>query len=162
MRIERETSRFGGFTLIEVMITCAVIAILAAIALPSYIDYVTRSKLVEAKSNLSDMRTRVEQYFLDNRSYPTGGTGGCTAYPSTMPVPAPPANTIYLPSASKYFNITCAILANTYTITATDNFSSGTHFVFTINEQNVHATISAPAGWATSATCWISRKNGDC
>ncbi len=58
---------FGGFTLIEVMITVAVIAILAAVALPNYIEYVTRSKLVEAKTNLSDMRTRLEQYFLDNR-----------------------------------------------------------------------------------------------
>ncbi len=65
------SSSFGGFTLIEVMITVAVIAILAAVALPSYIEYVTRSKLVEAKTNLSDMRTRLEQYFLDNRKYPS-------------------------------------------------------------------------------------------
>src|SRR5215475_887997 len=156
MELERETSRFGGFTLIEVMITVAVIAILAAIALPNYIDYVTRSRLVEAKTNLSDMRTRVEQYFLDNRTYPTGG---CVTYDSTTP---PPATKIYLPASNKFFSITCVIAANTYTITATDNFSSGSHFVFTINERNVHATTSAPSGWTTSATCWISRKNGDC
>ncbi len=72
----RNRSRIAGFTLIEVMITVAIIAILAAVALPNYIDYVTRSRLVEAKSNLSDMRTRLEQYFLDNRSYP----GACVAY----------------------------------------------------------------------------------
>ncbi len=76
-RSKREEARFGfrGFTLIEVMITVAVIAILAAVALPNYIEYVTRSKLVEAKTNLSDMRTRLEQYFLDNRAYP----GTCAA-----------------------------------------------------------------------------------
>ena len=56
-------SNFGGFTLIEVMITVAVIAILAAVALPNYVEYVTRSRLVEAKTNLSDMRTRLEQYY---------------------------------------------------------------------------------------------------
>ena len=39
--------RTHGFTLIEVMITVAIIAILGAIALPNYIDYVTRTKLVE-------------------------------------------------------------------------------------------------------------------
>ena len=63
-------SNFGGFTLIEVMITIAVIAILAAVALPNYVEYVTRSRLVEAKTNLSDMRTRMEQFFLDNRNIP--------------------------------------------------------------------------------------------
>ena len=74
-----------------------------------------------------------------------------------------PATKIYLPATSKFFNITCAIAANTYTITATDTFSSGSsHFVFTVNEANVRATTSVPAGWTTSTTCWISRKNGDC
>ena len=60
----------AGFTLIEIMITVAVIAIIAAVALPSYFDYVTRSRLVEARANLADMRTRMEQFFLDNRTYP--------------------------------------------------------------------------------------------
>ena len=60
----------AGFTLIEVMITVAVVAILAAVAMPQYFDYVTRSRLVEAKTNLVDMRTRLEQFFLDNRAYP--------------------------------------------------------------------------------------------
>ena len=77
-------SNFGGFTLIEVMITVAVIAILAAVALPSYIEYVTRSRLVEAKTNLSDMRTRLEQYFLDNRAYPSG-PGDCLPYAAGGP-----------------------------------------------------------------------------
>ena len=67
----RRTKRsFAGFTLIEVMITVAVVAILAAVALPNYFDYITRSRIVEAKTNLADMRTRLEQYFLDNRAYP--------------------------------------------------------------------------------------------
>src|SRR5215467_6875807 len=103
MPIERETSRFGGFTLIEVMITVAVIAILAAVALPNYIDYVTRSKLVEAKTNLSDMRTRLEQYFLDNRAYPSE----CLDYAAG----APPAGKIYKPASVKNFAITCALTA---------------------------------------------------
>src|SRR5215468_7070162 len=107
-RLERGMSRFGGFTQIELLTVIAVIAILAAVALPIYTDYVTRSKLVEAKTNLSDMRTRVEQYFLDNRTYPTGG---CVTYDSTTP---PPATKIYLPASNKFFSITCVIAANTY------------------------------------------------
>jgi type IV pilus assembly protein PilE len=147
--LSRKPSRIAGFTLIEVMITVAVIAILAAIALPNYIDYVTRSKLVEAKTNLSDMRTRLEQYFLDNRAYP----GACIAY---APGPAGGTN-IYLPASIKNFAITCALTATTYTITAT-----GIGFTFTVNEANTRQTTRAPTGWTMSTVCWVSRKNGDC
>jgi len=148
----RNRSRSPGFTLIEVMITVAIVAILAAVALPSYRDYVLRSKLVEAKTNLSDMRTRLEQYFLDNRTYPTGG---CLAYASG---PAP-AGKIYLPANIKNFAIACPTLtASTYTVTAT-----GLNFTFTINENNVRATTAVPTGWSLPSTnCWVSRKNGDC
>ena len=153
MRLERETSRFGGFTLIEVMITVAVIAILAAIALPSYIDYITRSKLVEAKTNLSDMRTRLEQYFLDNRSYPTA-PGDCLAYAPG----APPAGKIYLPANIKNFTIDCPTMDGTnYQVRA-----QGLGFTFTIDQTNLKQTPFVPAGWTSSTVCWVSRKNGDC
>jgi type IV pilus assembly protein PilE len=148
-RSKREASRFGGFTLIEVMITVAVIAILAAVALPSYIEYVTRSKLVEAKTNLSDMRTRLEQYFLDNRAYPNE----CRTYATG----APPAGVIYKPASIKNFAIDCAGLPAAYTVSAT-----GLGFTFTIDQTNARQTTVVPAGWTTSTVCWVSRKNGDC
>jgi type IV pilus assembly protein PilE len=150
----RIESRRGGFTLIEVMITVAVVAILAAVALPSYIEYVTRSKLVEAKSNLSDMRTRMEQYFLDNRTYPTA----CIAAASG---PAP-AGKIYLPASAKFFTTACSNLsATTYTVTAT-GIGTGFGFVYTVDQSNTRQTTAVPAGWTTSTVCWVSRKNGDC
>ncbi len=149
-RSTRATSTVAGFTLIEVMITVAVIAILAAVALPNYIEYVTRSKLVEAKTNLSDMRTRLEQYFLDNRAYPTA----CIPYASG---PAGGTN-IYLPASIKNFAIACSALgANTYTVSAT-----GLGFTFTVDQTNARKTTGVPTGWTTSTVCWVSRKNGDC
>jgi type IV pilus assembly protein PilE len=149
-RPKGEAPGFGGFTLIEVMITVAVIAILAAVALPNYIEYVTRSKLVEAKTNLSDMRTRLEQYFLDNRAYP----GECLAYATG----AAPAGKIYLPANVKNFTITCSTLTPTaYTVTAT-----GLGFTFTVNQANLRQTTGVPSGWTASTVCWVSRKNGDC
>jgi type IV pilus assembly protein PilE len=147
--------RVAGFTLIEVMITVAVIAILAAVALPNYFDYVTRSRLVEAKTSLSDMRTRLEQYFLDNRAYPTA----CIA-----PAPGPAGGTnIYLPASAKFFAVTCALAATTYTVTAT-GVTSMTGFVFTVNEANTRMTTGVKAGWTVPSpnTCWVGRKNGDC
>jgi type IV pilus assembly protein PilE len=153
LRTKQPTS---GFTLIEVMITVAVIAILAAVALPAYFDYITRSRLVEARANLADMRTRMEQSFLDNRRYPT-------CVPASTATPA--STEIRLPGNAKFFTYTCAVNVpnNTYTLTATDIFSPGAaHFTYTVNEANVRQTTAAPAGWATSTSCWITRKNGDC
>ena len=148
-------ARVSGFTLMEVMITVAIIAILAAVALPNYFDYVTRSKITEAKTNLADMRTRLEQYFLDNRSYPAG----CVA-----PAPGPaPAGNIYLPAAAKFFDVTCALTPTTYTVTASGNATGGmAGFRYTVNEANTRATLGTGSWGRTSAVCWVSRKNGDC
>lgn len=58
-----------GFTLIEVMIVVAIIAILVGIALPNYREYVLRSNRAVAKGALLEVASRQEQYFLNNRSY---------------------------------------------------------------------------------------------
>jgi TonB family protein len=51
------------------MIVVVVLAVLAAIALPSYTDYVVRSKLTEAHTHLADLRVKMEQRFQDARTY---------------------------------------------------------------------------------------------
>ena len=132
-----------GFTLIELMIVVVVIGILSAVAIPAYTDYVTRGKLVEGTSMLSDGRVKMEQFFQDNRTY----VGG----------PAPAATTYFTYAAS---NLT----ADTYTITAT-GIGSLAGFVYTIDQTNTKRTTSAPAGWAAAAmpaACWISKKGGGC
>jgi len=147
-----------GFTLVEVLITVAVVAILAAVALPSYTDYVTRSKIIEATSGLSDIRVRLEQSFLDSRQYPTS----CVA-PASGPAPA---GQIYLPASSKYFTVTCALTTTTYTVTATGKSATGMGgFVYTVDQGNNKKTTSLPSGWAgagAGSTCWIIRKSGEC
>lgn len=141
--------RMSGFTLIELMIAVVVVAILTAIALPSYQEYVTRGKITEATSNLADMRVKLEQFFQDNRTY----VGACVAGTT-----APP------PTGTRYFAFTCPTLtATTFTVTATGIAAQGMGgFVYTVNQANTQATtISAPAltdGWVTSATCWVIRK----
>jgi type IV pilus assembly protein PilE len=66
-----------GFTLIEVMIAVVIIGILAAVAYPSYQDYVRKGNRAAAQSFMMTIAQRQEQYLLSNRSYTTTiGTGG--------------------------------------------------------------------------------------
>ena len=58
-----------GFTLIELMITVAIVAILAAVAIPSYAQYVIRSKRSAAQAQMMDIANREQQYLLANRRY---------------------------------------------------------------------------------------------
>ena len=68
MVIDTRTHK-GGFTLIELMITLAVVAILATIALPSYALFMKKSRRGDAESTLMDIAQRQQQYLLDTRTY---------------------------------------------------------------------------------------------
>ena len=144
-----------GFTLIEVMITVAIIAILAAVAVPSYTDYIKRSKIQEATTTLLAMRTKMEQYFQDQRTY----SGACD--------PANPNTVAPVPTGLKYFTVGCSNQTlTTYTVTATG--IAGTDmalFSFTIDQGNTRQTASVPtaSGWSLPATnCWVTKKGGLC
>ncbi|MBB3800018.1 type IV pilus assembly protein PilA [Xanthomonas arboricola] len=58
----------SGFTLIELVIVIAVIAILSAIAIPQYNDYIARSQLSEAVVLLSGLKTPISEQFSDDNS----------------------------------------------------------------------------------------------
>jgi type IV pilus assembly protein PilE len=141
----------AGFTLLEVMVVCVIVAILAAVALPSYFDYITRGRIVEATTGLSNMRQLYEQYFLDNRSY----VNGCATY--LAQVNAQFLNT----NGTADFAIGCPTeTASTYTIQATgQGVMAG--FVYTIDQTGAK-TSSGPGTWGTGNACWLIRRGGAC
>lgn len=65
----------SGFTLIELLIVVAIIAILAAIAVPNFLEAQTRSKVSRVKSDMRSLRTGLEAYAVDNNHYPPDQTG---------------------------------------------------------------------------------------
>lgn len=62
-----------GFTLIELLIVVAIIAVLAAIAVPNFLEAQTRAKVSRAKSDLRTLANAVESYFIDHGTYPPDG-----------------------------------------------------------------------------------------
>ena len=136
----------GGFTLIELMVTVAIVAILAAIALPAYSDYVIRGNLVEPVATLSDLRVRMEQWYQDQRSY----LGGPCAQATT----------------GKNFDFSCAAATLTdseYVIRAVGK-GTMSGFTYEVNQANAKSTVSMPSGWnaPNPNNCWAIRRDGGC
>jgi type IV pilus assembly protein PilE len=145
-----------GFSLIELMIVVAIMGILMAIAVPEYGQYLQRSQTAEAVSALSDLRTRLEQNYQDNRSYQNttlaNRVGNCWV--------TAPANT-------RYFTYGCnAATADTYVLTATGVAAHRTSgLAFTLDQSNTRRTTAKPAGYSSTAlpaNCWLLSKGSSC
>ena len=150
-----------GFTLIELMIVIAVVAILAAVALPAYGDYLRRGQLPEAFTNLADLRVKMEQYYQDQRDY--GNTGGTVCANTAT---NPPSWNTFAPAAATLFTFSCTLngAAGTgnqgYTLSANGSGGRVLGHTYTTTHDNVQATSSFK-GAAVTKSCWLV-KGSEC
>jgi len=141
--------RQSGFTLIEVMIVVAIIGILAAVAYPSYRDYIIRGQLVDGVNELASMRADMERHFQDNRTYLD------VAGPPAFPAPCATARVV------RNFTVDCsARTATTYTLRSVGS-GPVANFGFTVDQAGNQATTTTVTGWTTGGACWLTRK-GQC
>lgn len=127
--------RTAGFTLIELMITVAIVGILAAIAYPSYQDQVRKSRRAEAQSLLMDIGSRQQQRLLDARNY-SASTAGLN-----IDIP---------PSVSSHYTITMTAPAGappTFTATATPKQGQDKDKCGTMTLNNIGAKTPAIGCW---------------
>lgn len=75
-----ERSNYRGFTLIELMITVAIVGILSAIAYPSYTQYMIRANRAAAQAEMMDIANRQQQFLLTDRGYASKTTLEASGY----------------------------------------------------------------------------------
>lgn len=130
----------GGFTLIELMIAVVVVSILAMIAIPAYNDSVNKGRRSDAKSTLTAIAAKQEQFFMDNKRYTADLKElGYTASSS-------------VDSIDGYYKITSAIVASppAFTLTAVPDNSDSDCGNFTLDEKGSQG-VSGSKG---AALCW--------
>lgn len=139
--MKKHTRDIAGFSMVELMIVVVIIAILSAIAIPSYRQYVLRSHRTDATRALQDLASRQENYFFANNRYPA--TLGSINASSSV--------------AGAYFQVTIPSASTTsYTITATAQGAQAKDTAcnsFSLTRAGQRTALSS-AGVNNTATCW--------
>ena len=140
IKYKTHLSNLQGFTLIELMITVAIVSILASIAYPSYTDYVVRSNRSEAPLELVRLANLQEQLFIDTRTY--------TAVMTELGLTVNDSGAYITPNENYDISSQINEAGTTYTLRAT---ALGNQAINDINCQNILLTDT---GNKSPLICW--------
>ena len=150
---QRQLPRSRGFTLVELLVTMVIAAILAAIAIPAYSNYVRKAHRTEAKSAVLDIASLEERWFSTNNSY--------TDVPSNLGYTGAAGTAFNV--GSGYYNVLVSVLPATssttlatYTITATainDQLKDTQCRSFQVTNNGAQ-TAADSASAVNTNTCW--------
>ncbi len=152
-------NRFGGMTLIELMITLVIVAIIASFAIPSYMQHAQAARRTDGQSALMDLYARMERYYANNNTYvgATIGDGGANevlSRPASEEDPACPVNTA--PSPEQYYCLRIsASSATAFTLQAaprTGGPQAGDTDCATLSITS--AQVKGQTGSAGTDVCW--------
>jgi type IV pilus assembly protein PilE len=132
-----------GFTLIELMITVAIVAILAAVALPSYSQYMRKARRGDAQSFMSEVVARQQHFLLDRRAYSASITDAPASGGLGMTIPA---------NVSTYYTVTLPAVGNsppTFSVQAAPigSQTSDTCGTLTINQAGQKTATGTGSCW---------------
>jgi type IV pilus assembly protein PilE len=148
-----------GFTLIELVVTMLIVAILASIAIPAYSNYTRKAHRTDAKSALLDLASVEERFFSTQNIYSStwsdlgyaGATGTSISVGNGYYTVAPPALLPALPPSA-----TSVGTPATYSVTATavgDQLKDTPCNTFTVTSAGVRSSADASNN-VTTSTCW--------
>lgn len=130
-----------GFTLVELLVAMVILGVLAAIAYPSYLDYLHRSRRADALSTLTQYQMILERCYAQNFSY-AAACASLPAFPQTSP--------------QNFYTISLTgLTANGYTLTAVPQGVQATDTTcarISINQANVKTASDSGAG--AQSKCW--------
>jgi type IV pilus assembly protein PilE len=144
------SQRVGGFSLVELMVTCVVLAIIVGIAVPSYNLQVRKARRADARNAVLDLAGREERFLSIANSYSqTAADMGYTAFPMTV--------------NNGYYRLTVTVpdpaqpgVAPSYIITARTvglQVNDTDCATFTVNQLGQQAALNS-GGAPNTATCW--------